>query len=171
MAITPEQIVESLMELSGEMVGELYEHKCDNADNFNAQRQEIQEQINQMTGSAKPFLEFPSNNSRLLGIPSSGDQIRSLHREPKPEIEQPSTQYEQELKEERLHQADIAHGLEKPEALDPILLEACKKYQKVSEKAKDCLTGDTCSDIGLYELDVIVEAAITKAESQLSHQE
>ena len=50
MATTPEQIVESLMELSGEMVTELIEHECENADNFNAQRQEIQKQINQMKG-------------------------------------------------------------------------------------------------------------------------
>lgn len=51
MTVTPEQIIESLMELSGEMVGELIEHKCENADDYNAQRQEIQGQINQMTGS------------------------------------------------------------------------------------------------------------------------
>jgi len=62
MATTPEQIVESLMELSGEMVEELYEHKCDNADTFNAQRQEIYEQINQMTGQAeKPEPEKTGN--------------------------------------------------------------------------------------------------------------
>ena len=48
-------------------------------------------------------------------------------------------------------------------AAAPDLLEACEEYQRVIEKAKDCLTGDICSDIGLYELDVIIEAAISKA--------
>jgi len=46
------------------------------------------------------------------------------------------------------------------------LLEALKEYQQVIERAKDLLTGDSCNDIGIYDLDEIVKAAIAQAEKE-----
>lgn len=48
MAITAIDIVQSLFEIAGEAINELYEHKCDNADDFNTQLQEVHEQYNKM---------------------------------------------------------------------------------------------------------------------------
>lgn len=50
MAITAEQLYRSLVDLAGETINELYEHKCDNADDYNNQLQEIVEQHNQIAG-------------------------------------------------------------------------------------------------------------------------
>lgn len=49
MTITPEQIVDSLIELAGNMVNDLYEFKCEFADDYNNQLQEIFEQYREMT--------------------------------------------------------------------------------------------------------------------------
>jgi len=54
MAITSEDIYNSLTALAGVMVNELFEHKCENINDYEAQLREIQKQHDEMTKTETP---------------------------------------------------------------------------------------------------------------------